>query len=509
MKITYVSHACLVVETEDLRLAFDPWLDGAAYANQWHVFPRASDRTMVDNADVIVISHGHEDHPHEQTLRSLSKDKVLYYPYYWYGGTFAYLKELGFRQAVEAGSGKTYRLSPRTVATFIVNGQDSIIVIEDGDQVPVNCNDALHSSDVRLIDRYTSLVRDRWPKIDILFCGFGGASYFPNTFHCPGKDDVEMGLLREQLFVHNFCHIIDRLAPRLAVPFAADFVLLAPQQRWINTVRFPREEIPRYFDLHFRTADRAAPRFEIMYPGDCLAGTELERTSGYRPFLEHKSRPDLLEAQYPEPSSAFCKPAKSEQDIGRIARVLETHLRRECRRYARESVEGLCFAVRLLDLGPASCLNVELTGRTPRVTPSVSASGETIATIETMSDVLMNSLTTDWGGDTIIIGYACEINVQAAEHAKRARICAELLTRYPRPADYARRHLVRATRYLLQSLPAVKLRLATRLSGLTGKKPIISMSSDAWITGDAETIRRAGSLPVHTIHMAQDAGEIP
>ena len=32
MKITYVSHACLVVETEDLRLAFDPWLDGAAYA---------------------------------------------------------------------------------------------------------------------------------------------------------------------------------------------------------------------------------------------------------------------------------------------------------------------------------------------------------------------------------------------------------------------------------------------------------------------------------------------
>ena len=497
MKITYVSHACLVVETEDLRLAFDPWLDGAAYANQWNVFPRASDRTMVDNADVIVISHGHEDHLHEQTLRSLSKDKAVYYPYYWYGGTFAYLKELGFRRAVEARSARTYRLSSRTAATFIVNGQDSIIVIEDGDQVLVNCNDALHSSDARLINLYTSLVRDRWPKIDIVFCGFGGASYFPNTFHCPGKDDVEMGLLREQLFVHNFCFIIDRLAPRLAVPFAADFVLLAPQQRWINTVRFPREEIPRYFDLHFRTVNRA-PRFEIMYPGDCLAGMELERTSAYRSFLNHKSQLDLLEAQYPEPSSAFCTPPKSEQDIGRITRLLERHLRRECRRYRRELVEGLCFAVRLLDLGSVSWLIVQLTGYAPRVTPNVSASGEAIATIETTSDVLMNSLTTDWGGDTIIIGYACEINIRAAEHAKRARICAELLTRYPRPAAYARRHPVRATRYLLQSLPAVKLRLATRLSGLIGKKPIMSMSGDAWVTGDAEAIRRASSLPVHT-----------
>src|SRR5215469_3783392 len=135
MKVSYVSHACLLVETEDLRLAFDPWLDGAAYANQWNVFPQAIDRTMVDNADVIVISHGHEGHLHEPTLRSLSKDKVLYYPYYWYGGTFAHLKELGFRQTVEAMSNRTYRLSPHTTATFIVNGQDCIVVIEDGSQV--------------------------------------------------------------------------------------------------------------------------------------------------------------------------------------------------------------------------------------------------------------------------------------------------------------------------------------------------------------------------------------
>jgi len=202
-------------------------------------------------------------------------------------------------------------------------------------------------------------------------------------------------------------------------------------------------------------------------------------------------------------------PPKSAQDTGQIARRLEKHLRRECRRYRRESVDGLCFAVKLLDLGSLSWLNIQLSGYAPQVTPSVSASGQAIATIETTCDVLTNSLTTDWGSDTIIIGYACEINIRAAEHAKRARICAELLTRYPRPAAYARRHPVRATRYLMQSLPAVKVRVATRLGGLIGKKKIMSMSSDAWVTGDAEAIRRASSLPAHTIHMTRGGAEIP
>ena len=37
-----------------------------------------------------------------------------------------------------------------------------------------------------------------------MFCGFGGAGYFPNTIRCPGKNDLEIGQAREQLFAHNF-----------------------------------------------------------------------------------------------------------------------------------------------------------------------------------------------------------------------------------------------------------------------------------------------------------------
>lgn len=72
MKVEYISHACLLIDTVDLRLAFDPWFAGPAYSQQWHVFPQPINAQAVEAADVIAISHGHEDHFHAKTLRALS-----------------------------------------------------------------------------------------------------------------------------------------------------------------------------------------------------------------------------------------------------------------------------------------------------------------------------------------------------------------------------------------------------------------------------------------------------
>src|SRR5260370_42564351 len=114
----------------------------------------------------------------------------------------------------------------------------SIIVIENNGKVYVNIKDGLQSYPPKIISLFVDTIKNQWPRLDYIFCGFGGASYFTNTIHCPGKNDLEIGEAREQLFEHNFCNIVHKLRPKVAVPFAANFVLLNSEQRWINKLRF-------------------------------------------------------------------------------------------------------------------------------------------------------------------------------------------------------------------------------------------------------------------------------
>src|SRR5947207_10554388 len=82
MKVTYVSHACLLIETGESLITTDPWFDGPAFCGQWNVFPRPVDSDAAAAADVVLISHPHEDHLHEPTLRRMCKEpKKLFYPF--------------------------------------------------------------------------------------------------------------------------------------------------------------------------------------------------------------------------------------------------------------------------------------------------------------------------------------------------------------------------------------------------------------------------------------------
>ena len=73
MKVEYICHACLLIETEDLRITTDPWLVDATYCGQWYLFPKPINGEKLQTVDTILISHGHEDHLHEATLKELPK----------------------------------------------------------------------------------------------------------------------------------------------------------------------------------------------------------------------------------------------------------------------------------------------------------------------------------------------------------------------------------------------------------------------------------------------------
>ena len=78
-KIEYISHSCLFVDTGDVKIVMDPWFRGSAYCNQWHLWPKTVNEDCLKEVDVIMVSHGHEDHLHRESLSALPKSAQIFF----------------------------------------------------------------------------------------------------------------------------------------------------------------------------------------------------------------------------------------------------------------------------------------------------------------------------------------------------------------------------------------------------------------------------------------------
>jgi L-ascorbate metabolism protein UlaG (beta-lactamase superfamily) len=450
MNIHYVSHATLLIEAGSLTIVTDPWLAGPAYCGQWHLFPKPVNAGLADAADVILLSHGHEDHLHDLTLRHMPKRARVFYPYSWYGGITGYLNGRGFGDVQEAITDHTYQLDADTSVTYIANNLDSIVVVRHREEVLVNINDSLHAFHPNVIETFIEAIKLRWPRIDVLFCGFGGASYFPNAVHAPGKDDVEIAALREQLYVHNFCRIVQGLSPRVAVPFAADFALLAPWQRWINGTRFPRRMIDDYYRSCFDDSINR-PRILPMYSGDVLRGVVLDESSPYRERMIDGSLDHLLAEQYAtEIAMRDVTLYTPEWFVRKLHERMAANICRRARLFDAGELDGLSFCVVIADVAREDHFNVRFRDGVTTVERGAQPAGDCALAIHTTSTILDYSLSSEWGGDAITIGYGAEIFLFDSAAAARGldTTCVRLLTRHPRTTRHMLREPLRAARYL-------------------------------------------------------------
>src|SRR5580692_10167576 len=145
IQLKYLAHSSFLIVCGETKLLFDPWLKGSTYLNQWYLWPLPPEGSETLKVDAILISHGHEDHLHHGTLKSLSKNAHVFFPFQWKAGIKSYLNNLGFSKVTEAVTLKTYHINDIKI-TYVGYSLENVIIIEYKGEVLVNINDALNSN---------------------------------------------------------------------------------------------------------------------------------------------------------------------------------------------------------------------------------------------------------------------------------------------------------------------------------------------------------------------------
>jgi hypothetical protein len=499
MKITYISHAALLIEVDGLKIITDPWLKGSAYCNQWFLFPKAYGIEQTFDADFVLYSHGHEDHLHPESLKLINKKAKIFYPYSWYDGTKPFFDEMGFKNVTEAINEKTYKIDKDTSITYFSNNLDNIVVIEHKNKVIVNVNDAFTSAPEAIRRGIISKIKMKWTDIDYVFSTYGGASYFPNCIKFSGKDDMEIGKTRELFFLNNFCDFVKELNPLFAIPFASDFVLLDDNQHWINEVKFPRNKIKEYYKTY--TANSTLVEILEMYPGDYLDKGKFVKCSAYH----QKVRPEGLMYLVKEEYAAEIEQRKhniklTDAQAKDVLDKLKKHVLEKLYIIPSEKRKEIKFALQLTDYSDSKYFNIDLKGATPAVYMTDVFEKDNILLMKLRSTTLLFSIGEEWGGDAIIIGYGCMVEIYDINTIKEdlSSLAVRLLTNYPNTKEYLKRAPFRAMKYLMTD----SLKRNSLLSSvLPGKSEKIKFSDprlgdhSLWLSKTKCEICKACNLP--------------
>ncbi len=216
MKFKILSHACLLIETEQTSIVIDPWLLGSCYWRSWWNFPEASfDPAELDDVDAVVISHIHWDHWHGGSLKKYFSGKPVFLPDEPGLRSERDLRAIGFRNITRVAHGRTIQIGDidLTLYQFGLFLNDAAIVVESRGVRLLNANDA------KIAGWALQGILARHGRFDFALRSHSSA----NPRICfqmeEGGDFVADD--REHYF-RSFVAFMDRVKPRYAIPFASN-----------------------------------------------------------------------------------------------------------------------------------------------------------------------------------------------------------------------------------------------------------------------------------------------
>lgn len=164
MKLTFINHACLCIQSPGSKHALitDPWLISPAFGG-WLPRPRPS---LEDFSSFLkslpeyslVISHGHDDHCDDVLIRDHMTPKSIFIPKYRSSGFLRRVRKLvnDATAVVELEDGRPWSMYPYSLLSTVnpsYTANDAIIAIRDNEHTVIHANDNWHTQPAEVISQ--------------------------------------------------------------------------------------------------------------------------------------------------------------------------------------------------------------------------------------------------------------------------------------------------------------------------------------------------------------------
>jgi len=285
VKITFLGHAGLYLETRHGSILCDPWFNPAYFAS-WVPFPsnQELDPATFGRPDYLYVSHVHRDHLDRDFLRDhVSKDATVILPDHPLDLVHRELEALGFSRFVETKTNVPLRLGGLRVMTvctiFPADGPlgDSALAVDDGEVRIFDQNDA------RPVDLDGA---HDFGRFDAHLVQFSGAIWYPMVYRFPPQMKSALGRKKRETQMARSLRYSRQIGAGWVIPMAGPPCFLDDDLFGLNDLGddpanvFPDQTL--YLEY---MRDQGADNGRLMIPGS-VATLDPRRLE-----IEHPSDP--------------------------------------------------------------------------------------------------------------------------------------------------------------------------------------------------------------------------
>jgi len=225
MKITYITHACLLIEAGNIKILTDPWLIGPSWGGSlWHFPTHSFSPKKLPTPDIIYFSHGHDDHFHEPTIKKFPKD--------WFKAKIIApkFKEKWWSESLESKFKNIKYINHNQIFHHDKNLSFQIFINDKGDidsSLKIKFKDKscfLQTDNLMSVNEARRI--GQLGKIDIAFVLPYLTGIFPAYYKMKRKKMIMLGKKKKQNSLNYCFDIIKNLKPKYVVPYAVDIASL-------------------------------------------------------------------------------------------------------------------------------------------------------------------------------------------------------------------------------------------------------------------------------------------